>query len=470
MITYIFKSSLSLILLFGLYWFMLRKEKLFVFNRYFLIFSILLSLIIPFIEIPVNVRTTTIQSSLITSLNNNLQSLIPEENQVNMIKNQPISNAGGSVEAIPSGINLSQILMILYFTGLIIMLSRFLLNFFYISRQKRMSETITRLGQKLALVDHQIKPFSFLKTIFVSKHDYLNNKITKDILAHEIEHVRQFHSIDIIFIELLQIIYWFNPILLLFNWAIRINHEYMSDNAAIRESTDIKNYADTLVSFISFGSSIPMTSGFNPSFYKRRLVMMTKNSSSNIINMIRISATLGLVTVICFTLSCMPSNSQTFKTGKDIDVVQGMSDFSGKWVLNRSQGKTFLTEVASSTLIISQDKNSITFDITISPDNYKPVYRTEKYVYNTSIEKKNTQKDKLTVITCTPSQDGGSFSITETLSYTQNGIEKVIKRVSVYSLGKDGKTLIINQEDIPSEASNTPENERYETRIYDKLN
>ena len=64
------------------------------------------------------------------------------------------------------------------------------------------------------------------------------------------------------------------------------------------------------------------------------------------------------------------------------------------------------------------------------------------------LQKKNNQGDKLTVITCTLSPDGQSFSITETLSYTQNGIEKVIKRVSVYSLGKDGKTLIINQEDF----------------------
>jgi len=145
-----------------------------------------------------------------------------------------------------------------------------------------------------------------------------------------------------------------------------------------------------------------------------------------------------------------------------------MADFSGKWIFNRSQSKSFLVEVASSTLIISQDINSITMDITIAPDKNKPVNRTEKYVYNTSIEKKHTQGDKLTVITCTLLQDGQAFSITETLSYTQNGIKKIIKRVSVYSLGKDGKTLIINQEDTLPEGSLTPEDERHEIRVYDK--
>ena len=56
MTAYIIKSSLSLILLFGLYWFLLRKEKLFVFNRFFLIFSQYFSLVIPFISIPVNIQ------------------------------------------------------------------------------------------------------------------------------------------------------------------------------------------------------------------------------------------------------------------------------------------------------------------------------------------------------------------------------------------------------------------------------
>ena len=58
MIAYILKSSLSLIILFGLYWFLLRKEKLFEFNRFFLVLSVVFSLLVPFISIPVNFKTT----------------------------------------------------------------------------------------------------------------------------------------------------------------------------------------------------------------------------------------------------------------------------------------------------------------------------------------------------------------------------------------------------------------------------
>jgi hypothetical protein len=57
MTAYIIKSNVSLLLLFGLYWFLLRKEKLFVFNRFFLVASVVFSLVVPFISIPVNFQT-----------------------------------------------------------------------------------------------------------------------------------------------------------------------------------------------------------------------------------------------------------------------------------------------------------------------------------------------------------------------------------------------------------------------------
>ena len=71
MTAFIIKSSVSLILLFGVYWFLTRKEKLFVFNRFFLIFSILFSLVIPFISIPVNFPGIGVGTNLSSVLNNN---------------------------------------------------------------------------------------------------------------------------------------------------------------------------------------------------------------------------------------------------------------------------------------------------------------------------------------------------------------------------------------------------------------
>lgn len=471
MIAYIVKSSLSLIILFGLYWFLLRKEKLFEFNRFFLLLSVVFSLLVPFISIQVNFQTTPGLESFIPAYDY----LIPEIITTDNIVPSEVNISQSNVEERTSVINISAILLALYISGVILFLIRFLRNIYIIMLRTKSSEKISFKGYRIVLTSDKTDPCCFFSSIYLNRDDYLNGRIDKELLYHEMEHAKQSHTIDIILIELVKIFYWFNPVHVLYDRAIRINHEYMADDGVISQDSDIKSYADKLLSFIACRSSISLTSGSNNSFTKKRIVMMMKPGSGSFIYGTRIAITICMGAVLFLLLSFKEQNEQSLQSNSSessdqSEYPQNMVDFSGKWVLNRSQGKTFLTDVASSTLIISQDKNSLTMDITITPDNIKPVNRTEKYVYYTSIAKKNTQGDKLTVITCTPSPDGQSFSITETLSYTQNGIEKVIKRVSVYSLGKDGKTLIINQEDFRSEGSITPANERHETRIYDKLN
>jgi len=319
MIPYILKSSLSLILLFGLYWFLLRQEKLFIFNRFFLIFSILFSLVIPFVSIPVNIQNNEVQKTIVTSLNNNIAVFSQNQNPISNITYQPNPEIVPSSDKLSSGISYNQILLILYGSGVILLLIRFLRNIFFISHQKRLSEKITYSGQKLVLIDHQINPFCFFNTIFVSKQDYLNNNIAKELLTHELEHINQSHSIDVIFIELIQIIYWFNPVLILYNKAIRVNHEYLADRGVIKASSDIKSYAHNLINFISCKTNIPLTSGFNPTLTRKRLIMLTKAGSSKINYGLRIFLTSILVAVFFLILSCFPSNSQSIPVEKQSD-------------------------------------------------------------------------------------------------------------------------------------------------------
>jgi TonB family protein len=118
------------------------------------------------------------------------------------------------------------------------------------------------------------------------------------------------HTLDVIFIELIQIIYWFNPIFILFNKSVRINHEYLADDGVIRDCLDIKGYSEKLINFISCRRNIPLTSGFNHSLTKKRLIMMTKPKSGNINDGLRIIATLCPALSFFFILSCLPSNSQ----------------------------------------------------------------------------------------------------------------------------------------------------------------
>ncbi len=140
----------------------------------------------------------------------------------------------------------------------------------------------------------------------MSKQDYLNKAIAEELLSHEIEHIRQSHSIDVIFIELVKIIYWFNPVLILYSRAIRVNHEYLADNGVIGDPCDIKDYADKLLNFISCNRNVPLTSGFNPSLTRKRLIMLTKSKSGRINYRSRILATFGFAACLFMVLGFKP--------------------------------------------------------------------------------------------------------------------------------------------------------------------
>jgi len=304
MTAYIIKSSVSLLLLFGLYWFLLRKEKLFVFNRFFLIASVVFSLVIPFISIPVNFQTASGLESFVSSYDQITTEIIPTDNAVSDSVN--INQSYFS--------NISVILYVLYFSGVILLLFRFLRNLYIITQKSRISEKIFLRGYRVVLTNDQTGPCCFFDRIFLNREDYQNGKIDKDLLNHEMEHARQFHSIDIILIELVKVFYWFNPINLLYERAIRINHEYLADNVVISDNSDIKSYTEKLLNYITCSSNMSLTSGSNNSFTKMRLMMMMKSHSGNFKYGTRIAITLCMVSIFFILLSFKETKNQSSET------------------------------------------------------------------------------------------------------------------------------------------------------------
>jgi TonB family protein len=321
MTAYIIKSSVSLLLMFGLYWFLLRKEKLFVFNRFFLILSIAFSLVLPLITIPVNLQIAPQLNEIIPSYNYAAPEVIVADN----IVPRDLNISQSYVEKEKALINIFTILLVLYISGVILFLIRFLRNIYLILRRSKLSEKISSKGYRIVLTDDKSGPCCFFSNIFLNKDDYLNGKIDKELLNHELEHVRQSHTIDIILIEVVKIFYWFNPINLLYERAIRINHEYLADNGVINENSDIKSYTDKLLNFISCSSNMSLTSGSNNSFTKLRLMMMMKSRSSSFIYGARIAVTFCMGAVVFLLLSFKESKqqlSQTDPTQTEIEIQQ----------------------------------------------------------------------------------------------------------------------------------------------------
>lgn len=309
MTAYILKSSLCLIILFGLYWCLLRKEKLFEFNRFFLILSVVFSLLVPLISIPVNFRTMPNLGNLIPASNNSPTEIVIADN----IVPNPVGENKQNSELQPSVISFSAMLLTLYVSGVLLLLVRFLRNIYILIHRTRWSEKTFQKGYQIVLTNDRTDPCCFFNTIFLYREDYLNGRIDRVLLDHEMEHAKQSHTIDIIIIEIVRIFYWFNPVYILYDRAIRINHEYLADNAVIKDVPDIRSYADKLVSFITWRSSISLTSNSNSSFTRMRLIMMMRSKSGSFSYGTKIALTLCSGVLLFLLLGLKETDIQPVK-------------------------------------------------------------------------------------------------------------------------------------------------------------
>jgi len=132
---------------------------------------------------------------------------------------------------------------------------------------------------KLKLSKRPVVPHSFMDAIFVNKHDYEKGLISDQILDHEMAHINGKHSLDVLFVELLKVIFWFNPGVYLFRRAILINHEFLADEQVLNSCEDIKEYQNQLLEVTENHTKVNFASNLNFYLTKKRLFMMTKKKS-----------------------------------------------------------------------------------------------------------------------------------------------------------------------------------------------
>ena len=150
-------------------------------------------------------------------------------------------------------------------------------------------------------VEERILPYSFFRYIFVNQADYENGKIEKELLMHEEAHCLQYHSIDIIIIELLNIFFWFNPAIWLFRKSILLNHEYYADNKVLTYRDPI-DYQQLLLNILLRNNSNYLVSNFKYSFIKSRINMMTKSNPLHK-SILRKFSAISLFLVMAITLT-----------------------------------------------------------------------------------------------------------------------------------------------------------------------
>jgi len=132
---------------------------------------------------------------------------------------------------------------------------------------------------KTVILDKDHAPFTFFNLLFISKSDYENGNID-EIIVHEKAHRDEYHSFDIILLEIITIIQWFNPFVWLFRFSLKSEHEFIADNKVLKEGFDKYKYQKLLFEKSLGITTLNLTNNFNYSLLKKRLKMMTKKTNS----------------------------------------------------------------------------------------------------------------------------------------------------------------------------------------------
>jgi bla regulator protein blaR1 len=267
MTTYLLKSILcSALFLLG-YLLIFQKEKTLRFNRFYLIISLLASLIIPFLSFEIGQETPIANAEEVFGP-------IQHFTQV-LIQPQAVS----TIESVEENFSWESLFILIYSLVTGILLIRFLRNIFILFQEINKSEKVTLETMTIVLLERKMIPHSFMNYVFLNKTEYQNGAIEDEILLHESTHVRQRHSLDIIGLELTSIAFWFNPVLIFYKKAIQLNHEFLADEAVLNTYQNTANYQYLLIEKASQLNSFSFTSSFNFSITKQRLIMMTKSTS-----------------------------------------------------------------------------------------------------------------------------------------------------------------------------------------------
>ena len=305
MLLYLLKTTFCLLLFLGFYHLVLEKEKMHRFNRFYLLGSIVFAFLVP--------------SFIIT--------VAPTE-FVEPIAQELIINQADAINAV-NEISYQSYLVGLYLLITFLLFTYFGKNIHKVLSKTRRNEKISYYSATIILLKEKVLPHTFLRYIFINKEEFKNDNSEQYILTHELAHVKQKHSLDVLFIELLQIVFWFIPIFKFYKKAVQLNHEFLADDAVIKLHENITEYQHLLLKTTAQNNNIYLASNLNYSLTKKRLLMMTTPSSKTKI-LFKKLAIIPLITGFIFAFSQKVEAQQKKQKPQVIEVKKQEKSLSRK--------------------------------------------------------------------------------------------------------------------------------------------
>jgi hypothetical protein len=301
---YLLEANLYLSIFYIGYCFVLNKETYYTLNRAYLLLTCVLAFILPLMQIGALKQQSPVLHVVFTVISNNTIQ-------------QPVINTMAHKQA--ANFNWQNDIVYLYLFGATVSLLLLLSKLFRLLLLIR-GTAVNAKQYKLIPVSGSNTAFSFFGYLFIGT----NNIANETIIRHELVHIRQKHSADIIFIELLKVINWFNPFIYFILISLKAVHEYIADEKTIG-GADVSAYSTFLVNN-AYGVSGPSISHsfFNYNLLKKRIIMLHQKRSGSLARLkylvaVPICAALLCSSTLAFSktygfIDLLPKKADTAKT------------------------------------------------------------------------------------------------------------------------------------------------------------
>ena len=269
-LVYILKSAACLAVFYLFYKLLMSRDTFHRFNRFALLGLLVLSSVLPLVEVSVN-RPAPVHETMLTLE----QLLLLADVQ-----------AEGEVVSQPTTALWVRVALMVYLVGIVFFAIRNLWSLGRLAvllrhgRLERLVDWLPGRAENVRLVVHNrdIAPFSWMRYIVLSRKDLEENG--REILIHELAHIRNHHSWDLLLADLCIFVQWFNPAAWLLKQELQTIHEYEADDTVLREGVDAKKYQMLLIKKAVGTRLYSMANSFNHSSLKKRITMMLKEKSN----------------------------------------------------------------------------------------------------------------------------------------------------------------------------------------------
>jgi len=259
---YLLEANLYLAVFYTGYYLFLSRETYYTLNRFYLLFGSMVSFILPVVQLgmlkPVAHRVTIVHLTYPTATT----AVVPKY-----------------VTPVTSSFNWDNVIVYAYLFGVAVLFLVLIFRLYQLFKLTRLQDQGSDKQYKVIYLEQSDTAFSFFNYLFIGT----NVDQPEMIIKHELVHIRQKHSADVIFIELLKIVNWFNPFIYLMQHSLRAIHEYIADEKTATAGTDTIAYSSFLVNnaYGLSGSSITH-SFFNYNLLKKRIIMLHQKRSGSL--------------------------------------------------------------------------------------------------------------------------------------------------------------------------------------------